>query len=361
MNFKTAKVTNSRLMGSLGLIIKWEVKNSKFYQYFLLDAEGLGVVDYVSLTNPTRKEDYIEEERLMGGLGSDRINLTKEEALLLLKSFVDKNLKYEKELPENSEEFLSLIKNFNTDISYETLFNKILKNIENEVEFINYMVMRFIARDRECLYHFSKNEDLSNMHITNINGTLLKNTVTKKSDKRFISEAIYEDNDGYYTCKIAMSIEKYKNSFKLNSIIFGNIESIFDFEVFDEISKEEFICIYNLKDKEKFLKKFYTENPFLQKTEADENLFFTLFNSNNNHVKDNFYVINNDINSLFYQVNDEFFVATYTEVNRKNINKILVDNYSEFLTEKEQLYFEENVLYDFIESGSNDFYDFLDI
>ena len=361
MNFKIAKVTNSRLMGSLGLIIKWEKEEDKFFQYFLLDAEGLGVSDYVSLTNLTEKDDYIEEERLMGGLGSDRIDLTKDEALLLLKSFVDKNLKYDKELPKNSDEFLSLLNDFNTNISYESIFNKILKNIDNEVEFINYMVMRFIARDRECLYYFSKNKDLSNMHITSINGTLLKNTVTKKSNNKFISEAIYEDNDGYYTCKIAMSIEKYKNSFELNSIIVGERESIFDFEVFDEISKEEFICIYNIKNKEEFLEKFYIENPFLQKSEIDDNSFFTLFKFNNNHIKDNIYVINNDIKSLFYQVNDEFFVSTYSEEDRKNINKILVNNYDEFLTEKEQLYFEENVLYDFIESGSDDFDDFLDI
>ncbi len=43
------------------------------------------------------------------------------------------------------------------------------------------------------------------MHITNINGTLLKNVVSDKGQGRYISEALYEDNDGYYICKIAFA------------------------------------------------------------------------------------------------------------------------------------------------------------
>ncbi|EQL10973.1 hypothetical protein QE3_0457 [Clostridioides difficile CD88] len=40
MNFNFAKATNSRLMGSLGLIINWiDDENNHFCQYFLLDAE----------------------------------------------------------------------------------------------------------------------------------------------------------------------------------------------------------------------------------------------------------------------------------------------------------------------------------
>ena len=79
--------------------------------------------------------------------------------------------------------------------------------------------------------------------------------------------------------------------------------------------------------------------------------FFTRFNFNNDHVKENVYVINNDIKAIYYQMENK---------DRKYINKILQCNYKEYLDIKEELYFEENVLYDFVESESNDFYDFLD-
>ena len=56
MEFNFAKVTNSRLMGTMGLIISWDDKSDRIVQYFLLDAEGLGLADYVSLKNPTKDE-----------------------------------------------------------------------------------------------------------------------------------------------------------------------------------------------------------------------------------------------------------------------------------------------------------------
>ena len=63
------------------------------------------------------------------------------------------------------------------------------------------MTMRFIAWDRESLKYFSGSDEIANMHITNINGTLLKNVVSDKGQGRYISEALYEDNDGYYICR----------------------------------------------------------------------------------------------------------------------------------------------------------------
>lgn len=198
------------------------------------------------------------------------------------------------------------------------------------------------------------------MHITNINGTLLKNTVIPRGNKRYISEALYEDNDGYYTSKIAFSIDKVNDNFKISSMVVTDKEPVFDFEVFDEISKSEFISIYNINRVNEFLDIFYKDNPFILKSDMENGTFFTRFNFNNDHVKNNVYVINNDIKAIYYQMENDFFVGTYSDEDRKYINKILQCNYKEYLDIKEELYFEENVLYDFVESESNDFYDFLD-
>ncbi|MFR8152581.1 MAG: hypothetical protein ACLU7U_04780, partial [Romboutsia timonensis] len=219
MKFNFAKVTNSRLMGTMGLLINWEDKQDKIVQYFLLDAEGLGLADYVSLKNPTKDEAHREEERLMGGLGSDRIRISEDEALFLVKYFGNKNSYYEKPLPGEVEEYIDIINKYETNLKIEDIYPKICKPIKDEVEFINYMTMRFIAWDRESLRYFSSSEEIANMHITNINGTLLKNTVIPKGNKRYISEALYEDNDGYYTSKIAFSIEEDNDGFKISSMV----------------------------------------------------------------------------------------------------------------------------------------------
>ena len=60
-------------------------------------------------------------------------------------------------------------------------------------------------------------------------------------------------------------------------------------------------------------------------------VFFTRFNFNNNHVKEDIYVINNDIKAIYYQIDDKFFVGTYSDNDRKYINKILQCNYKEYI------------------------------
>ena len=360
MIFDYAKITKSRLMGSIGLIIKYDDNNNNIYQYFLLEGEGLGIADYVSLKNPTLIEVYKEEERLMGGLGENRILVKEEVALFLINHFGNKNLDYSKGLPGNYKDYIDIITDYKSNLTINEVYPIISKKIDNEVEFINYMTMRFIARDRESLKYFSDSEEISNNHITKINGTLLKNKVTKRNEGVYISESLYEDEDGYYTCKIAFNIYKEKDNFKIRSLLVTSIEPIYDFEVFDEISKSEFIDIYKIKNKDEFLMEFYNDNPFMLRSEMDEGVFFTRFNFNNNHVKHDIYVINNDIKSIYYQIGDEFFVGTYSQRDRKYINKLLETKYNKYLNVCQSYFFEENVLYDFVESGSDDFQDFLD-
>ena len=285
MVFDYAKITRSRLMGSMGLIIRYEEDEKYIYQYFLLDGEGLGIADYVSLKNPTSKEACREEERLMGGLGESRVLVDEEIALFLINHFGNKNLEYGKDLPGDVDEYIKIITDYKSNLTLNQVYPIISKPIEDEVEFINYMTMRFIARDRESLKYFSGSDEISNNHITKINGALLKNKVTKRGEGVFISEALYEDEDGYYTCKIAFNILKENNGFKIKSLLVTDKEPMYDFEVFDEISKSEYIDVYKLKNKEQFLMEFYNDNPFMLKSEMEEGMFFTSFNFNYNHVK----------------------------------------------------------------------------
>jgi hypothetical protein len=81
MKFEFAKITKSRLMGSLGLHIKWQDEKETLNQFFLLDAEEDGIADYVGLRNASLKDIFIEENRLMGGLGSSIIRITKKKRL----------------------------------------------------------------------------------------------------------------------------------------------------------------------------------------------------------------------------------------------------------------------------------------
>ena len=361
LKFNFAKITQSRLMGSMGMIIDSTDENGdNIKQYFLLDSEGLGLCDYVKLINPSEKKAYMEEERLMGGLGSDRIEISEEEAKFLIQHFGSRNIRYGKELAGEVEDYIDIINDFKSDLNIYDLYPKICKEVKEEVEFVNYMVMRLVAWDREALTYYSESGEIGSMHITNINGALLKTDVTSRGNGKYVVETIYEDNDGYYFCKVALSIEKNEKGFKLNSMVVSESEPMYDFEVFDEISKEEFVDIYTVEDGDEFVEKFYEDNPFVLRSDMDEDaVFFTRFNFNNDHVKRMSYVINNDIKAIYYYLDGMFFVGTYSERDRDYINGLLKVNYKG-LEYQDSMFFEQNALYDFVESGNDDFYDFLD-
>ena len=118
--------------------------------------------------------------------------------------------------------------------------------------------------------------------------------------------------------------------------------------------------IYDLEKYDEFIDKFYRDNPFMMKSELDEGMFFTRFNFNNNHVKERVYVINNDLKAIYYAMEDKFYVATYSKRDRDYINKLLLANYKEYIKFDDAMCFEQNVLFDFAESGCDDFNYFIE-
>ena len=111
---------------------------------------------------------------------------------MLFRSFI-----IAKELPE---EFYctKMYEEGNTGtITSRHMMDVLCKKIETEKEFVNYMVLRFVARDREGLMYFSDNEVLSNLHVTEINGALLYNKMEKKGTNRYLCTCVFEDKDGY--------------------------------------------------------------------------------------------------------------------------------------------------------------------
>ncbi|MDU2694924.1 MAG: hypothetical protein E7C39_12410, partial [Intestinibacter bartlettii] len=135
MNFEYAKITRSRLMGSMGLVIKHSDNESEIFEYYLLDCEGLGFCDYVRLENPTKEEAYMEEERLMGGLGENRVFISEDRALFLVQYFGQKNIEYDKPLPDGQEYYMDTIKNHKTNLTMEDMFPIICRKITNDIEF----------------------------------------------------------------------------------------------------------------------------------------------------------------------------------------------------------------------------------
>lgn len=377
MKFINATITNSRLMGSMGLIICYDkdFPNQKLeYRLYLLDSEGLGLVDYTTYSGDNMDIVHREINRLIGGLGSEQVNLNEEEAVFLAKAFADKTINYGKLWPENftNDEYEQLKKVDTKKVTMYDLFPKICKKIECDNEFINYMIMRFIARDKEALEYFSGRELIAKMKVTQINGSLLYNKIDKVNENSYTVEAIFEDLEGYYICKCGISIHKDDSDLKyrLDLILIKDVKPIGEYDVFMAITKKEYISEYSIinikkantkeENEKQLVKMFHNGNSKFHMIETEKGAFFTQFRENNTHVCEDIYVINNDMLANYYVIGNQIFAATYEKSNillsdlivkttfeRENI--ILLNSYE----------FEENVLYDFMESDNDSFSDFL--
>ncbi len=356
MSFLFGKITNSRLMGTMGLRIALEVNNDRLDQYFLLDAEKVGIADYVSIKNGDERSLYKEEERLMGGLGSDRIFISEKEAMYLINHFGNKNLKYNKEFPGCKDEYIDIIKNKIDNVDYEKLFMKISKKIETPIEFINYMTMRIIGSDYEAVNFFSKYY-IDDMNITDNEAMLLKNKVVSMKNNRYISEFIFED-DIYYKAKIGFNISYSNGYYKIESMIYTDKEEL-DFNIVsDELIKKEYVSIYNIENR--FYEKFIYDNPGFMKSEFDRGVLIAEFKSNNNHVDKEIYYISEDIHAMYYISNTQLVVATYDYDTEFEVEKILKEKYSEYINLSSKYEFENSLIYEFAEIGYDDFYDFIE-
>ena len=257
----------------------------------------------------------------------------------------------------------------------KNVFRKICKNIETENEFVNYMIMRLVARDREALLYFSGNEYVAETHLTEINGALLYNEIEKKAEDRFVCNCVYEDSDGYYEAKVIVTIHKEEieddgtlklegvhYNYSLRTFMIVSVNAIYDFEVFDIISKEETVDIYNLTEensRKKIENIIYNAYPAIQGIEFDDGVLYIQYYPDNAHVDGDIYVINNDIMFIIYINEKQIFLATYNEEARELIEESLRSQMQDRIEKKDTMSFRQNVLFDFVESGNDDFYDFL--
>jgi len=354
MKFEFAKITKSRLMGSLGLHIKWKDEKKSLNQFFLLDAEEDGIADYVGLRNASVKEIFIEENRLMGGLGSSIIKITKKEALNLLYEYARMNIKSSLSFPGNFSEYEYLLKR-DTSVDEDSLFFKTCISISDEVEFINYMTMRLVAKDSKALRYFSSEKKPLYPEVSSKGAVLLKNTVSKMNDNRYYSSALIEDTTGYYKIKLGFNIIN-EDQFKLRSILAGE-KQILDSEIIrKEIARTEFLAHFTIHNKNFFydLKKSY---PTLYKVPFDKGEMYTKFKPHNDHVKEEIYNISDDLEAIFFLQENELIFTALDEKTYKVGFKVLetiggLSLVNEFI-------FPYPVIYDYAESKESRFSEFL--
>lgn len=366
--FLSSFVTNTRLMGVVGLYINWEIETrdgfASMHQYFYYDAEEFGFETYKSIYGNNVTELYIVEQTLIGGLGGDKVDLLEEEACALLQIFVEGNEKLKLKLPGKTQEyaFILEVKLENKEKLFELVMEKMCGALESNYQVINYYLMRCFARDFEAAAFLSSKELEMDIFPEYIASTMCKNSI-KKLKAGNISiygcESLIEENGKYDLLFTELSIENFKVvSYKRTASL-----SISAMEAGMLLSRPEFVTLYEITfDPENFddLMAEATERAMV--TAHENGKLYLAFNKNNTHVNKKEYRLNDDVYGLFYVTDyGQLIIASYTKQGILSLEKDLKKSpLNHYLMETAKFEFKEPVLYEFVNSDFDDFEEFLD-
>lgn len=366
--FKKGFVTNTRLMGVVGMKLYWETeKGEEYVQFFHMDFEEYGIDGFESLVNASVQDIDTVTAKMMGGLGGQLIEITEQEGIYLLQETYQVNINYDQSLPGYREEYDFLLK-VNLDLSKsekKIIWKKICEEITREVQLVNYYLMRSVGVDNPGKSFLACNDKPEDFQPTTKPSTLIKNVVEYSGS---------EDGIKYYNCESVIDLE---NGYQLIMSEIGIIESedgprvakaevknkmkISTVEAAFQLKKPEYILIYSLEDFIEVVELMDEMKPNAMQNIHEAGFLYTEFNPTNEHVKDNVYYLNGDIYAVYFITTDnQLAVSTFSEETLKNIKKFFKHmHFKEIVEFESEFKTDTPLLYEFVQSGLGDFYEFI--
>ena len=367
-SFQSAFITDTRLMGVIGLYIHWELVNaefeSDFHQFFYFDAEEFGFETYKSLLGDDSEALAMTEQALIGGLGGNKVNVNEREAAYLVQKYVSMNESLSIPLPELKNEYEFLLEKPITlsDKENEVLIDKLCTPIISEYQLVNYFLMRVFGRDFEAAAYLLTGDFPYQDLAENFGATLCKNSIEEFCDENgcsYLCESLIEFDGKYKLVVSELTLKEGKVcSTKKRSSFF-----VTPAEAAMMLNHPEFVTVYEiLTETEDFLKRFSDHSARSMQTLHDSGRLYLEFNKNNDHVNRKVFRLNEDIHGLYYVTDfGQLIIAAYSlndihdiekSLNKSQVNTCIIP------TAKYE--FKEPILYEFIQSDFDDFSDFLD-
>ena len=366
--FMSAFITDTRLMGVVGLHIHWELYSSDFisdfHQYFYFDAEEYGFETYKSLMGSDADALAMIEQALIGGLGGSKVNVSEREAVFLVQKYTEMNKALSLPLPDqkNEYEFILHPAITLTEEENKALADKLCTPILTDYQLINYFLMRTFGRDFEAAAYLTAVEHNYDSIAEKNGATLCKNTIEEYFDEEgssYLCESLIEWSGKYKLIISELTVENLKiASIRVRSSFF-----VTSTEAAMMLNHPEFITVYEiLSEPDDFTAKFSNITTNCMQTIHDNGRLYLEFNKDNNHVNRRVFRLNEDIHGLYYVTDfGQLIIAAYSLIEIRELEKTL--NKSEvgtFIVPTSKYEFKEPILYEFIQSDFDDFSDFLE-
>lgn len=382
VKFINAEVTNTRLMGALGLYVHWDVSDStgeslRLRQFIRFDVD-LNCIEFLAFARDDDHQkvgDLIQE--YFGALGGSMVKLSERQCLYLGNYFIESTMNSGRDIPDDiaQVDFFSDKAVTLTEEEKRELMNKICVPIKGDFGVINYFLMRAFAKDQEAQkYLFSENAlpgDCNDISFP-MAGELIRNNI-EPFDRTFS----IENPDGpvvTYLCEstVAVGRENYlvlseihvdSLNGKVMSVEKTHSQKMSIFESAVVINRPEYIACFDMISNDKAIKRLITKlSGSAMVFEHEAGNLYMVMNSDNDHVEKQTFRISDDVKVIFFITNAEQLLAVSSkDLVSAGVYEVLApfiaaDNIMEFGNYQ----METPVFYDFIDSEYDDFEEFLE-
>lgn len=359
LNFISCEVTNTRLMGVVGVHSKWkDVDNHLLHVLFHLDYEDYGIDGYRLLVNPTSDEVNHEVQKMAGGLGGVMVSVGSEELQSLLYEAYQINLAHSEDPPYGIEPWLSWLQEGHLN---EKLYEEICEPIVSNFQKIHYAVMRLMGKDRAG-FEFLTKRRIPYSDIVEHPSMLLRNAIEKVEDPRYpehyVVTSLTSVMGKYKIIHWSVGIDEKGNFVEMS---YMDDLSITGQEAALLLRRDEFLCVYQVADLAYVTHYFDTQHPELMCNQHATGTLYTAFRSHNNHVKDPVFYLNGDIFAVYYMTqNKEMIISSFDEnCYKKALEEFDGKQFEEKLYAKEQYQLNQSIIYEFVHSDVSKFKDFI--
>ena len=362
-DFVMAEVTDTRLMGVIGLHVCREKGDDVIHQFFYLDAEEYGIDEYTSVCNcgPSKVQEI--KKASFGALGGSWNEISEAQAEFLIKDFILFTDMVGLPLPDPAKEYVEIA---DRDVSlsraqYDDLWEKMCVPITSDIELINYFIMRCAGMDVVGAARLCSSETDKGFLDLYEPATLFRNRIIPgKTEGRYLCEMLLDDGE-FHTAVARIDVRSglVVNAEKLSAI------DITPWEASIILRREEYL-IYNRFDGNKGLFAEIMSTAFDTMTTQDYGIgtLFMIFNKNNDHVREELYRLDRDtLAAVLLLNNGELVVAGDDPVNTGMVENMIVlamSTAGQPISALASYRFGEQVMGVFLDSDYNTFGEFLE-
>ena len=366
--FEDASVTDTRLMGVLGLRIHWKnlsaAENSRdVYHFYYYDIEEIGLDSLSVFTLENKEEIEFATTACFGGLGAIMWPISEKEARFLVHQFVEKTVERKQPLPENIDraKFILDVPADLTEEEHENLERKMCTLIKTDYGVVNYYLMRVFGKDEEGAALLRvKGAPAENFEDVSLPGhaSFLKNSIEEFSDedgrKTYLAESLVESQDSHF---IVVSELEVKNS----RVAACRIRSSFKISIQEAsmmISRQEYVTVYEIvSEMDDFDKDFAVFSVGSTRTEHESGDMFMSFKPDNSHAESPDFRLSDDLAALYF-VSDygQFIVAANSLEDIIAQEKAIAESdLMKHVYAASKYNFAQSILYEFALSAETDF------